>query len=53
MPALLASALQCLTAARSPHAHAEAMCFGSTPPVRLVGAFQEPCFPLSDSLGET
>ena len=45
MTALLASSFQGLTAAWSTHAHAKTMCLGPTPPVRLVGAFQEPCSP--------
>ena len=51
MAALLAPALQGLTATRRTHAHAKAVCFRPPSPVRLVGAFQKPCS-LSDSVGE-
>jgi hypothetical protein len=43
MAALLAPALQGLTATWRTHAHAKTMCFGTPPSVRLVGAFQKPC----------
>jgi len=43
MAALLAPALQGLTATRSTHAHAKTVRLGPPSSVWLVGTFQKPC----------